>query len=126
MNTTLTRDNIRVKCPNASSLGFGQLHCNRGNWVVFEIDDHHQFGRSIGRVICDGKIYIEMAVASTRFDSAYIRWIEPHQVREVRRAPPRAVFNFFAAETWNPKEVFAQLEYGVSDLRDQMEGTQNV
>lgn len=127
MTTTLTRtdcerDNVRVICRNASTLGFGQRNCKRGNWIEFEVDDHKYVGRAIGRVICEGREYIEAAVATLSFSAAHIRWVEPASVREVRRSPPRHVFNFFSdTDGWYPEAIFRALEYGVSDLHDQLE-----
>jgi hypothetical protein len=119
--TDCTRDNVAVICPGASLLGFGTRKCKRGSWVTYELDDHRHHGRAIGRVTCEGRIWIEIAQASDGFSSAYIRWIDPAWVKEVRPVPPRAVFAFFAMENWNPGDVFAALDYGVSDMRDQLD-----
>lgn len=121
-----TRDNTRVPCPNATSLGFGLKYCKRGFWVEYEQDNQKFVGRAIGRVTCEGKVYIELAVASLGFSAAFVRWINPADVREVRRAPPRHVFNFFAdTGGWQPEPIFRALEYGVSDLHDQMNAVED-
>jgi hypothetical protein len=130
MQTTLTRtdctrDDVRVPCPNATTLGFGLSYCKRGFWVEYEIDNQHHVGRAIGRVTCEGKVYIEVAQATLAFSTVHIRWIEPAHVREVRRAPPRHVFNFFADTSgWHPDAIFRALEYGVSDLHDQIDANE--
>ena len=116
-----TRDNNFVYLPNASTLGFGLRKAKRGNWVQWESDNGHHVGRVIGRVICEGKVYIEVAKAALDFSSAYVRWVDPAKVRECRKNPPRRVFEFFAATTWdNPEDIHAALAYGVSDLHDQL------
>ena len=116
-----TRDNNLVYLPNASTLGFGLYKAKRGNWVQWEMDGYHHVGRVIGRVVCEGKVYIEVAKAALDFSSAYVRWIDPAMVRECRENPPRRVFEFFAATTWdNPEDIHAALAYGVSDLHDQL------
>lgn len=125
METTLTRkdcerDNVMVICPNATLLGFGTRRCKRGNWVVFEQQDLHWTGRVIGRVRCEGKTYIEVATAAPSMCSVYIRWIEPHEVKEIRPVPPKSVFDFLARDDWNPADVFKAMEYGVSDLKEQL------
>ena len=121
--TDCTRDNVAVHLPNATSLGFGQPKAKRGNWVMYEIDDHHFVGRVIGRVTCEGTVYVEVAQATLDFSSVHVRWIKPTDIRECRANPPRTVFEFFADEHWNndPEQVHAKLAYGVSDLRDQLE-----
>lgn len=117
-----TRDNVKVYCPNATSLGYGRHYCKCGFWVEYEVDSHKHVGRAIGRVTCEGIVYIELAVATLAFSSAHVRWVKPEDVREVRRAPPRKVFDFFAStDGWDPELVFKALEYVVSDMRDQME-----
>lgn len=118
--TDCTRDNVAVICPNATLLGVGTRKCKRGAWLRYEIDNQSFTGRVIGRVTCEGKVFIELAQASIDFTHVYIRWIEPGQVREVRHSPPRAVFNFFAQDDWKPEAVFAALEHGVSDMKDQL------
>jgi hypothetical protein len=123
--TTLTRtdckrDNVAVICPNATLLGFGTRKCKSGAWLTYEIDNSHFVGRAIGRVQCEGKTYIEIAQASECFSSVYIRWIDPSSVREIRKSAPRDVFTFFSQEEWKPGTVFKQLEYGVSDMQDQL------
>jgi hypothetical protein len=124
--TDCERDNVGVLCKNATTMGFGLRHCKRGNWVEYEVDDHRHVGRAIGRVRCEGKEYIELAVATLAFSAAFIRWIDPLTVKEVRKSPPRNVFKFFADTEWQPAAVFAALEYGVSDLHDQYEGLNHV
>jgi hypothetical protein len=119
--TDCKRDDVRVPCPNATLLGFGKGYCKRGFWVQYEIDNQHHVGRAIGRVACEGKTYIELAQATLAFSSAHVRWIDPASVKEVRPAPPRHVFNFFAdGDGWHPDAIFRALEYGVSDLHAQM------
>ena len=119
--TDCIRDNVKVICPGANLIGFGMKHCKRGYWLRYESDNYSHIGRAIGRVTCEGKIYIEAAIASQDFSSAYIRWIDPAEVREVRRAAPKHVFNFFADDAgWQPNAIFRALEYGVSDLHDQL------
>ena len=120
--TDCKRDNVKVYCPNATLLGFGLKHCKRGYWVVYETDNHKHVGRAIGRVTCEGKVYIELATASESFSSAFIRWVDPLEVREVRRAAPKRVFDFFADDAgWQPGAIFRALEHGVSDLPDQLQ-----
>lgn len=118
--TDCERDNVAVRLPNATSLGFGLYKAKRGNWVQYEIDNHNFIGRVIGRVLCEGKVFIEVAQASLAFDHAYIRWIRPEDVRECRMNPPKTVFDFFTGEWNNPEDIHAKLAYGVSDMKDQM------
>jgi hypothetical protein len=111
--TDCERDNKKVRCPNASTIGFGLTHCKRGYWLLYQVDNFFFIGRAIGRVVCEGRELIEVAQASPDMHHAYIRWIEPEQVNEIRLAPPRHVFDFFAQADWKPETVFAQLEHGV-------------
>ncbi len=123
--TDCKRDDVKVICPTAILIGFGIRHCKRGFWVQYEIDNQHFVGRSIGRVTCEGTIYIEVAQASNNFSSAFIRWVKPEDVREIRRSPPRKVFDFFADKGgWYPEAIFRALEYGVSDMHDQMQANE--
>ena len=115
-----TRDNVKVSCPNASTLGFGRSFAKRGHWLEYEIDNIKCIGRAIGRVICEGKIYIEVAQASLSFSCVHVRWINPGDVRESRRNPPRSIFTFLSQETWEPESIFPAMEYGISDMKDQM------
>jgi hypothetical protein len=63
-----------------------------------------------------------VAQATEDFSSVHIRWVDPNHVREVRRNPPRRVFEFFAdREGWQPEPIFRALEYGVSDMHDQLD-----
>lgn len=67
-DTTLTRSDCKrdqgaVKCPNASLPGFGCRNAGPGNWIQYEQDSLCHVGRVIGRVVCESKIYIEVAVA---------------------------------------------------------------
>lgn len=119
--TDCTRDNVAVYLPNATMLGFGQKKAKRGNWVRYEIDNHFFVGRVIGRVTCEGEVFVEVAQATLGFSAAHVRWIKPYDVRECRAKPPRAVFDFFAEEWTSAEEIHAKLEYGVSDLQDQLE-----
>lgn len=119
--TDCQRDNVKVECVNASTLGFGQRWCKCGYWIMYEVDGFSYVGRVIGRVTCKGGILIEVAQANLDLSHVYIRWVLPHQVREIRKNPPRSVFKFFASEDWKPETIFPALEYGVSDLHDQME-----
>ena len=118
--TDCTRDNVAVYLPNATTLGFGKRKAKRGNWVEYEVDNHHFVGRIISRVTCEGKVYVEVAQASPAFAHAYIGWIEPAQIRECRENPPRAVFDFFSGDWSNVEDIHAKIAYGISDLRDQM------
>lgn len=129
ITTTLTRtdckrDNVKVRCPNASLLGFGQLDCKRGNWIMFEYDDYARVGRSLGRVTCEGEVFIEAACASIDFTSVYIRWVRPEWVREIRAEAPKRVLHFFGvgAVSWcdSIQQIYREMEHGVSDLNDQL------
>jgi hypothetical protein len=113
------RDDVKVFCPNATTLGFAGRFAKRGYWVQCAQNGVNHQGRIIGRVTCERKIYVEVAVASPCFSYVCVRWFEPHEVCEIRRAVPRKVFEFFARDNWEPREVFAALDYGVSDLADQ-------
>ena len=119
--TDCTRDNVAVVAPNATLLGFGTRKVKRGNWVVYESSDGARFvGRVISRVTCEGKVYVEIAQAAENFGYVYIRWIEPEQVKECRASPPRNVFSFFSGSFDDPETIHAQIEYGVSDMPDQL------
>lgn len=119
--TDCKRDNVAIPLPNATSLGFGRWQAKRGNWVMYEIDNHHFVGRVIGRVTCEGKVYVEVAQATLGFTSVHVRWIKPVDVRECRPHPPRDVFEFFAGKWDKPEEIHAKLSNGVSDMKDQLE-----
>jgi hypothetical protein len=123
--TDCTRDNVAVICPNATLLGFGTHKSKRGYWLEYERDDNKRVGRVIGRVTCEGKVYIEIAVVSLAFSAVHVQWVEPCEVREIRRSPPRAVFAFLGQDEWKPDAVFKAMEYGVSDMRDQLDAREN-
>jgi len=132
ITTTLTRtdcerDNQKVLCLNATLMGVGRRFCKRGNWVTLEIDNQKFIGRSLGRVVCEGVIYIELAQASIYFSSVHIRWVRPEEVREVRPTAPKRVLNFLSVDnnTWcdNVQKLYQEIEYGVSDIHDQLNAT---
>ena len=119
--TDCTRDNVAVFLPCATTLGFGKTKAKRGNWILYERDNHKFIGRVIGRVICEGVVYVEIAKASENFSHVFVGWVKPEEVKECREKPPRAVFAFFAGFEWHSADaIHAKLAYGVSDLKDQM------
>src|SRR6266576_241951 len=106
MRTDCKRDNVRVICPNASMLGFGTVTCKRGFWIHFTDENNSEsVGRVIGRVVCEGKVYIEVATANRDFSSVFIRWAIPANVLEIRRAVPSSVFAFFSDSNWSPEAI---------------------
>jgi hypothetical protein len=71
-------------------------------------------GRAVGRVVCEGREYIE-AVMLCSGVNVTLRWIEPRNVLACYRVPPRNVLRWLTSESWNARYVLSSLEYGVSD-----------
>ena len=117
--TDCTRDMKQVKLPYSAGnhVGFNTWIVKPGYW--FSTEDGGA-GRMICRVVCEGKDYIEAAIISDDLSSAYIRWIEAKDIRTARRVPPKSVLEFMCRDDWSPESVHSALNYGVSDMNDQL------
>lgn len=114
--TDCERDNVAVKLPNSSSLGFSIAEAKSGYWIMYEKDDRHFIGRVICRVTCDLQIWLEIAQLSECGTHCYIRWIDPMWVKECREKPPRRPFDWITSEKWEPQQVHDDLNYGGAQL----------
>jgi hypothetical protein len=112
--TDCIRDNRAIPLPNASTLGFGLWKAKRGCWIVYEQSGFKHCGRSVGRVTCEGKTYVEVAVISLEHGGAHIRWIDPAEVRTCRRAPPKRTFDFICGDWSDMQSLSDQMAHGFS------------
>ncbi len=112
------RDNIATVCRNASTLAFNVITAKCGRWIMYEIDNHKNVGRVICRVTCQGVIYLEVAQLAEDLTFAYIRWIEPFQVREIKITPPAHLLAWITADDWSPATVHRDLASGSHMARD--------
>lgn len=113
VRTDCTRDNKETKLPNADTLGFGLWKAKRGNWIVYEQDNHKTIARVIGRVHCEGKTYIEVVALSEDLTFGFVRWIEPAQVRRCIAKPPRAAVAFLLGDDWqDPDTILKTIHQG--------------
>ncbi len=111
--TDCTRDNVGVPLPNASFSCGGLGRAKRGNWVQFEIDSHHNAGRVVGRVQCEGKTYVEVIRTDSAMQMAYVNWIEPAAIRACYAAPHVRVMAFLAGEWSDPDKILTTAANGL-------------
>jgi hypothetical protein len=115
-----TRDNVAVRLPCASTLGYGLPVSKRGNWVSFVILDHRHssnraFGRVVGRVVCEGKTYVEVmrffpdtcGVGVCWPDTGGVRvwWVDPVTVKTCYPNPPYESLDFLLGPWTNPDAI---------------------
>ena len=92
------RDNVRVILPRATRLGFAKQHAKRGFWIYADSGFGQTFGRVLGRVKCEGRIYVEAILLVGGTATPCIRWIAPEDVAESYEHPPRAVLQFIMGD----------------------------
>jgi hypothetical protein len=135
MRTDCIIDRKRVRCPNATPIGYGQTTARVGDWVTYELDlGSLRVGRMIGRVHYAPdtgagspelrrtgiKNWLCVATLSTDLTSLSEQWVHPVWVRHVHRNTPD-VARFL---TWvaspellldgDPHKVRRLLDYGAA------------
>ena len=113
-------DNKVVIAPNASLLGYGRRKVKRGDVFTYDNGDGQtHVARSLGRIskiddgMEDARGWIVALVLGAAADHAFVRWIDPRWVREVRDAPAKFAAFFFSAELPHSPDMLLKLaEYG--------------
>lgn len=108
--TDCTRDNRRVILPNASRIGFAKRYAKRGFWIYAESGFGAAHGRVLGRVQCEGKVYVEALMLIGASLTPCVRWIEPCEIREALAHPPRAILQFIAGD-WSDPAALVEKAY---------------
>ena len=113
----------KVRCPNASRLGYGKWEASPGDIVTYTYANSASFsGRVLGCVSApaDGpnvpavKGWLVVLELRATFDHAFVRWIDPELVTEVRSAP-KAFPAWFFGELPPIDKVLAADSYGSLD-----------
>jgi hypothetical protein len=106
-----TRDNRKIPLPRASLLGMGKRFAKRGDWIRAEVSGYPTCGRVIGRVTCEGKVFVEVAALGS-IDSPYVKWLDPAEVRECVSSPPRRIWEWISGDWTDPEAIHARLAKG--------------
>ena len=109
-----TRDNRATILPNASLLGFSTNEAKRGSWVLYEHMEQLHAGRVVGRVHCEGTIYLEIITTDAAMTFAAVRWINPTAVKACFPAPNRQVFEFLMGEWTDADKILTTANNGFS------------
>jgi hypothetical protein len=119
MRTDCTRDNVKVYCTNVRVVACGTPWAKRGHWISCDYSGARRIGRVIGRVICEGKIYVETVLLALDGQAAYVAWIEPEWIETCVRHSPREIFAFMLGEWKEPADIIARAEGGfIRDASD--------
>lgn len=92
MRTDCTRDNRKVRLPNASTTGYNLWNAKRGNWVEVGEGYGLHFGRVLSRVTCQGVVYVEVLGFIGASATLAVRWLAPGDILACRAEPPRERF----------------------------------
>lgn len=112
MRKDCKRDNVKVIARNATLLGFATRVVKRGCWIVFDYEglSTQCFGRVVGRVTCEGKVYVEVVTMFAGGQIPAIRWIDPDTILECNKSPPCEIFVWICGEWNNPGIILTRLE----------------
>lgn len=112
-----------VRCPNANRLGFGKVEATHGDVLTWIYSNGVTgSGRMLARVsapaegpdVPDIKGWIAVLELRGTFDHAYVRWIDPVLVTEIRSAPKTFPAWFFG-DLPSLDKILAADEYGSLD-----------
>jgi hypothetical protein len=112
MRTDCVRDNVKVFCANVRAVAYSTPWAKRGYWISCDYAGARRIGRVIGRITCEGKVYVETVLLATDGQSAYVRWIEPEWIETCVRHSPRELFAFMLGEWTEPADIIARAEGG--------------
>lgn len=107
-----------VRCPNATTIGYGKWQASPGDFVAFKIDEDTRYGRVVGRVDASGsdgdpvKGWICVVMLGTTLHFAHEYWVNPEWVIEVRTVNPNHVRFFEVFFTADPMDLIRMSEYG--------------
>lgn len=119
INTSLTRsdcvrDNIGVLLNHLPYISYLSNVVKRGYWVGWNHCEKYttfsQSGRAIGRVTCEGKVYVEVVEFSPETDIVLIKWILPEDITYCRKTPPTNALNFMQRDFSSAETVLKELE----------------
>lgn len=94
----------KVFLPNTYRGGSGVSHARPGYWLTWLDANRMRNGRVLGRIDksdgddCEG--FIAVMALSDNATHAYIRWVNPVDVRECHEAPPRALLAWLTGGEW--------------------------
>lgn len=117
--TDCKRDNVRVIAPRSSRLGYSRHYTSRGFWILGESSLGQQYGRVLGRVRCEGEVYVEAMMLCGAAMNPVLRWLDPADIRESYAEPPRAVLQWIMGDWSDPaalvdKAYSGGLSYGLT------------
>lgn len=113
------RDNKAVRLANASRIGFNVATCKRGYWLHVKGPEGHQYARSLGRVTCEGRAYIEAVMLYGAECSPILRWIAPEDVISCRKAPPRRVLKWIMGDWCDPAALVEMAHSGALSVDEE-------
>ena len=106
--TDCIRDNKRVRLPHAS---FPDSNfAKRGYWVRYQPhagDNCLESGRVVGRVVCEGEIYVELINLL-----GFVRWVKPVQIMACAYNPPWQTLRFLTGKWSNPDYILRRAAQG--------------
>lgn len=113
MRTDCTRDNRKIPLPNASLVASGLGAAKRGNWVSYRQEGAAgNVGRVVGRVVADGRVYVEIIALLGAADCPAVRWVDPAEISLCQPVPPRRIFEFICGDWSSPADILARVERG--------------
>ena len=88
--TDVNIDRKQVRCPNASTLGYGEYNARFSDFVTFSEDNAVKFGRIAGRVTITsaleyGKVYLLVITIGQDHSHAFERFVEPADILTITR-----------------------------------------
>lgn len=97
-------DGRKVICPKASLLGYSSNVARPGSWIVYlDHDANRRVARVLGRIAevednpeCRG--WLAVVSPSTCMTAAYVRWIDPADVRECYAQPPQQLLSWLMGD----------------------------
>jgi hypothetical protein len=103
-------DRRQVVCPNSSCLGYSSNIAKPGYWVATESN----LGRVLGRVNGSMLAVVFLGMEAT---SAFVRWVDPKDIRACYEKPPRNLLAWITSDTWvsshaDIHKIVAMSEYG--------------
>ena len=110
--TDCTRDNKKVRLPNARHSGFCVTFAKRGFWITSTMMSDEHVGRVVGRVVCEGKVYVEAIMLSTDLQHAFARWIDPETIQSCHRHSPHECMAFMLGAWDEPADIIHASEQG--------------
>jgi len=111
------RDNVGVRLPLACFYNGGVTVARRGMWI--EVGPTYRgrefLGRVLGRVRCEGRVYVEVIAALGIRCTPCVRWVEAAHITGCLRVPPAAALAFLCGEWRDMPRVVARATDGIPD-----------